>query len=72
MVCTLLHADFLLGFLLDPKDGVSKFLRNIGVPVLYYMTLHPKRQVLFFVLMSTDPGVRGQIVPHFLLNLFGI
>jgi hypothetical protein len=37
------HADFLLGFFLDPEDWGDMFLRNIRWFSTDYMTLYPRR-----------------------------
>lgn len=40
----LLAAYFLLGYLLDPKDGGDMFLRTVSWLSTQYMALYPKRQ----------------------------
>jgi hypothetical protein len=42
--CSLLHAGFLLGLLIDPEDGGDIFLRNIDFPLPDYMALYSRRE----------------------------
>jgi hypothetical protein len=41
--CCLLHAGFLLGLLLNPKDGSDIFLRNVGLLLTDCTALCPRR-----------------------------
>jgi hypothetical protein len=42
--CYLLHAGFLLGFFFNPEDKGDKFLQNVGIISMDYMTLYLRRQ----------------------------
>jgi hypothetical protein len=47
LACYLLHAGFLLGFLIDSEDGGNIFLRNAGCLSTDYRALYPKKIEFF-------------------------